>query len=480
MIAASVLAILAAAGNALTASAELPVRCRQTAILTLACDYRPRAPGALTATAVAAGGLTLPDRAHTSYPGPGATTAILLLVDTSDPARVAALAANRAHVLQLIEGKLPHHRLGLAAFDTELRILSPIGTADATLSAGALQLRATGQTTELYRNVLLAVRALAASDADRRQLLLMSDGLAEDTAYHHADVVEAARAADVAISSIGYPRSIGRSIGLQTLRRLCDETGGIFVSAPYPGFAVPGEALARAMQAADHGGRVEFDLEPLRAAGLQGSQRLGLNFTAAEQAARIEVAIELPGTPATLAAPGKDARREPVAAATPPPLPAESPAPPHRYAYAAAGLLLLAGGLLAYRAHRRPLPPAPAPPPMLLPQAYLVMEGDPNARFQITNTPWRIGRSRNNDLQLADHSVSRVHAEIRRGDKGALSIHDLSSLNGVFINDRRVPAAELAEGDRVDIGDVSLRFTFRAEDYDLEPETVALRTRMPE
>ncbi|MFM7034121.1 MAG: ATP-binding protein [Planctomycetia bacterium] len=62
-----------------------------------------------------------------------------------------------------------------------------------------------------------------------------------------------------------------------------------------------------------------------------------------------------------------------------------------------------------------------------------------------------IGRESGNLLQLQDHEVSRRHAEIRRVGE-AFVISDLKSSNGTYVNDRRIERAELAGGDRLQIG----------------------------
>ncbi len=48
-----------------------------------------------------------------------------------------------------------------------------------------------------------------------------------------------------------------------------------------------------------------------------------------------------------------------------------------------------------------------------------------------------IGRSSNNDIQISEHHVSRQHAVITYRD-GVFMVGDLSSSNGVFVNDNRV------------------------------------------
>jgi hypothetical protein len=91
-------------------------------------------------------------------------------------------------------------------------------------------------------------------------------------------------------------------------------------------------------------------------------------------------------------------------------------------------------------------------------RAYLILHDDNNTHFIISQPRWRIGRDKDNELTLTDHSVSRHHAEIIQNRDGTFMIRDLESLNGVFVNDKKTPAAVLKEGDQIDIGDVRLTF----------------------
>jgi pSer/pThr/pTyr-binding forkhead associated (FHA) protein len=69
----------------------------------------------------------------------------------------------------------------------------------------------------------------------------------------------------------------------------------------------------------------------------------------------------------------------------------------------------------------------------------------------------RIGRRSGADIVLDDSSVSRRHALVlERG--GAPVIADDRSLNGVYVNGRRVREAELHHGDEVQIGARMMRF----------------------
>ncbi|HQZ71892.1 MAG TPA: VWA domain-containing protein [Anaerolineae bacterium] len=68
--------------------------------------------------------------------------------------------------------------------------------------------------------------------------------------------------------------------------------------------------------------------------------------------------------------------------------------------------------------------------------------------------PYQIGRSRGSQLCLAqDQRVSDRHAVIEQSASRGLSIRDLNSTNGTFVNDARViGATPLAAGDRVRVG----------------------------
>jgi serine phosphatase RsbU (regulator of sigma subunit) len=69
--------------------------------------------------------------------------------------------------------------------------------------------------------------------------------------------------------------------------------------------------------------------------------------------------------------------------------------------------------------------------------------------------PFSIGRSSDNQLQLADAQVSRRHAEFVKAESG-WHIRDCGSRFGTFVNDVRVEDAPVSPGDRVRIGQTSI------------------------
>jgi hypothetical protein len=77
--------------------------------------------------------------------------------------------------------------------------------------------------------------------------------------------------------------------------------------------------------------------------------------------------------------------------------------------------------------------------------------------FQPPEGTTLIGRSPECDVFLDDVTVSRRHAELARtGD--TFTIRDLGSLNGTYVNRRRIESATLEDDDEVQIGKYRLTF----------------------
>ena len=89
--------------------------------------------------------------------------------------------------------------------------------------------------------------------------------------------------------------------------------------------------------------------------------------------------------------------------------------------------------------------------------AALVVGGEGGRRITLGETA-TLGRLPECEVTLDDPSVSRRHARVSRKD-GGWAVEDLNSTNGLKVNGRRVAQADLADGDRLELGTVKLLFS---------------------
>jgi pSer/pThr/pTyr-binding forkhead associated (FHA) protein len=89
----------------------------------------------------------------------------------------------------------------------------------------------------------------------------------------------------------------------------------------------------------------------------------------------------------------------------------------------------------------------------------LIVKRGPNAgsKFFLDEDKTQVGRHPDSDIFLDDITVSRRHAEFRRGEE-SFSLADVGSLNGTYVNRERVEEVELHSGDEIQIGKFKLVF----------------------
>jgi len=77
--------------------------------------------------------------------------------------------------------------------------------------------------------------------------------------------------------------------------------------------------------------------------------------------------------------------------------------------------------------------------------------------FALTEARLTVGRRPDSDVFLDDVTVSRDHAVVvRRGDDYYLD--DCGSLNGTYVNRKRIESQRLSDGDELQIGKYKLAF----------------------
>ncbi|MGQ0507224.1 MAG: FHA domain-containing protein [Myxococcaceae bacterium] len=86
-----------------------------------------------------------------------------------------------------------------------------------------------------------------------------------------------------------------------------------------------------------------------------------------------------------------------------------------------------------------------------------------------------IGRSSELDMVLVEDMVSRKHAKITAAG-GKITIEDLGSTNGTFVNGEKIKQARIKEGDRILIGTSILKLVHQGEGaQDLDENAVKAR-----
>jgi hypothetical protein len=372
---------------------------------------------------------------------------LALLVDTSGSIRKPD-QAERNRLAEQIARSLPSGSdVAVYRFDDQPKLIVPrtsnpdeVAQATATLGAG-------GRYTALNDAVFDAARYLADGPAGRRAIVILTDGLDENSALIAEDGVNEARERRIPIFTVG----IG-SVQERYLRRIAKLSGGEY-------FAPRTDAAAITARVAE--------LTPVSATEARSAQAPAAATAAA-------------------AAPASAAARPNVVA------PATQASATWPILAGLAFLVLLALGALGFVLLRRPASTGghAAPVPAALDEVAL---GEPEdvtlvARMQdlhpegstlvltlkpllhVTKGPnfgkfyevnldssTSIGRAKGNDIVVEDRAISSQHCRIRPLG-GVYELIDMKSTNGTFVNERKVARTNLSPGDTIKLGETAMQF----------------------
>lgn len=92
-----------------------------------------------------------------------------------------------------------------------------------------------------------------------------------------------------------------------------------------------------------------------------------------------------------------------------------------------------------------------------MPQLILLSDPASDTPFELDKPETRIGRAPANDIVLDHDRVSRSHAMLTV-EGPFVTLHDLQSRNGVYVNGTRIQSQILMSGDELRIGECLLRF----------------------
>jgi hypothetical protein len=403
-------------------------------------------------------------------PAPAADSGYLvaLVVDTSGSLSTTDLGRARALADDILDGLPAGSAIAVFRFDDQVRLVLPRTAQRNEVRDALSRLAASGRHTALYDALYDAAKYVRESPGGRGALVLLTDGLDEDSALQVEDGLRVAEQARVPVFTIG----VGK-VQEQGLRRIAKLTGGEYA----PIARARGAVIARNI--AEQAAAAPPPAEPLPPANASASAS----------------ATPVPAPPTTVAQ--------------------AAPATPRRVgpwlAIALAALALAGAGAAALAARRgrearcptckRPLahpfatcascfPEDEFPArksedatqrPQVLPtlltklaepadgaERTVVLRDRPMLTVTSGKEPGRVfdvrrdastsvGRARANDIVIDDVAVSNEHCRIRPED-GRFVLHDLQSTNGTFVNERRVATHPLEAGDVVQVGETHLTF----------------------
>jgi pSer/pThr/pTyr-binding forkhead associated (FHA) protein len=95
------------------------------------------------------------------------------------------------------------------------------------------------------------------------------------------------------------------------------------------------------------------------------------------------------------------------------------------------------------------------------------VEGLDTSSWRFT-PPAVVGREPNSQVCIEHDSISRKHCQFAFNGEGALTVKDLESMNGTYVDDNRVQHATLMPGQIVQIGTLRLKVEFSSEAEELD------------
>lgn len=401
----------------------------------LSCDYRysPRIDVKNVLLEIDGKEVQVKPEEHKFFPATkDQKTSVLILVDVSDPKRKNTVEVKYGKTIgEIIKASKPHHQIGLAEFDSDIRVLSPIGSDNNSLLKASQSIKATGQSTEFYKNILGAIDIVKRSAADRRGLIVLSDGKDEDRAYKLEDVLKLAKDSNVSILSLGYLEKQQDTPFLQTMKRMSEDTHGLFFEVADPGGSLPENLITNPFAFIEKGGRITYQLPKLYVShevNLALGRANGEKIVLSNHVDPIDERTDWQKLTDFVFS---------------------------NWIWVSIGffissLLVIGFVFFIVKKIRRSKP---------VNYATLVALDGVGTKYTIQNTANRLGRSADNEIRLMNDSISSHHAEIHRRREGVFFIVDLGSTNGVYVNDEKVQQTELKNNDIIELGEVRLRFS---------------------
>jgi len=112
-----------------------------------------------------------------------------------------------------------------------------------------------------------------------------------------------------------------------------------------------------------------------------------------------------------------------------------------------------------------------------IPLTFRIFKDDTFVREETLSQPViKVGKLSSSHLRLEDDTVSRMHAVIEVTGPGDVSIIDLGSTKGTFVNGQKVNKAKLQTGDEITLGDTRIEVAIGAADEASDEEPTRVNT----
>lgn len=371
---------------------------------------------------------------------------LALLIDTSGSIRKADQPARNRLAADVARSLAPGSQIAVYRFDDQPKLIVPRTSNAEDVAQAVASLGAGGRFTALNDAIFDATRYLADGPSGKRAILVLSDGLDENSALIPEDGINEARERRIPIFSVG----VG-NVQERYLRRISKLSAGEY----FP----PRTDAARIVETV-------AALTPVAQPRLAAAPPAAAvaSVPAAVAAARPNVAAPAPAAPPTwpifalvglavliaFSALGFVLLKRPAAAA------ATSSSAAHAGetagAYEEPEDVTLVARMQDLHAEGSTLV-------LTLKPLLHVTKGPNFGKFFEVNidSATSIGRAQGNDVVLDDRAISSQHCRIRPLG-GVFELIDLKSTNGTFVNERKVTRTNLTAGDVIKTGETSMQF----------------------
>jgi len=425
-------------------------------------------------------------------PPPPATVALAL--DTSGSVGPVQFARARDLALAILRALPAGSEVAVLAFDDQSRVVVPRTTSEEEVRRGIAALKVGGRFTALHDALYDAGRYVHDAPGERKAIVLITDGLDENSALNLEDGLRVATDSQIPVFAVG----VGPHPQERVLRRIAKLSGGDYVAfdrarggelaariatiAPAPAAAAAAAAGPDRRVSAEPGSAARGNAgkapvpagAPRSADGRPGAARPALLVWIAALAVTVVGAIAVVVLTRRKPAPRpcpSCGRPLHTGAST---CPACAEVPTRVPSRASRGTRPAAGPVLGASAASSAEPELSETvlARMNMTEEYLERTVTLQERpvLAVTRGPGvgqvfvlsptsatSIGRSRANDIQVEDVSVSGQHCRVRP-EEGRFVLHDLRSTNGTMVNDKKVGRHVLAEGDVIQIGETALQY----------------------